>query len=202
MRFRPSGFGDGFLGTIGSSDEEEENLPSPSTFRKPPGLSSSKGKETVSSEKSEKKKKKKDKRANMVTPADVEETHEQYVAEATTAIDADQETAPPEAISTEGKKKKKKDKQGVENATGMEPTEEPVNGEPIPVEGTFPAPDDSSKSRKEKKKKRKEADADARAINGTAEEQALVTAEDEAERKRRKQERKEKKRAKREAGEA
>ena len=201
MRFRPSGFGDGHLGHIGSSDEED--LPDLPAFRHPPCLESGKRKEPASEtspEKSEKKKKSKDKCVSIMTPDEVAQKNETYVEEATTAIDADQATAPEEAVSKEGKKKKKKDRQGVETATGMEPAEEPVNGEPIPVDEASPAPDESKKAKKEKKKKRKEAEADARAINGTAEEpQAVAAAEDEiSEKKRRKKEKKEKK-AKREA---
>jgi hypothetical protein len=169
MRLRPSGFGDGYLGQIGSSDEDEE-LPSPSTLRYSSGLSLDKRKapETASGDQSGKKKKKKDKQHAIETPGDVPAKHQAYVAEALTAIDADQETAPAEAVSKEGKKKKRKDKKGVENATDLEPAGEPINGETIGVEHESVPVGGFSKSKKEKKKKHREAEADVRAINASA----------------------------------
>jgi hypothetical protein len=168
MRFRPSGFGDGELGTIGSSDEEE--LPLPAEFREPPALNGEPSK-----------KKKKDKASKIA------EKNAAYVTEATTAIDADQSTAPAEAVSSEGKKKKRKDKQGVETATGMEPSEEPMNGETIDADGSrLTAVDVTDKNeKKEKRRRAKEAEAEARAINHTAGEGRGV---EDADKKRKKKE--------------
>lgn len=114
MRFKPSGFGVGDLGAIGSSDEEDAQPAA--RFRVPvgtePASASKKRKDRTSGieKESEKKKKKKSKEA-----ADVATKNAKYSAEATKAIDIDQPTAPVQVVAKEKSKKKEKKAKKIAN---------------------------------------------------------------------------------------
>jgi hypothetical protein len=173
MRFRPSGFGPGDLGAIGSSDEEVVSMPP--TFRQPHsapnGTSAAKKRREnnrpPASKMIERQKYKEDKSKEHMLAAEIVEKNADYVTEATTAIDADQATAPPEARAPEGKKKKKKDKHGMAVAIGMAQGDVPAEGD-VPGNEEIAAAHETRKEKKDKKKrdkKRKEAVTDVEDVS-------------------------------------
>jgi hypothetical protein len=164
MRFRPSGFGDGDLGVIGSSDEED--VPAPAAFRRPALLPNGAGPakkrkehdDTPLLEMAEKNKKKKKDRSNVqdIGAEESAQKNEKYAAEATTAIEADQDTAPPEATGKEGKKKKRKEKHGVAVAEVREAPDVPLMGD-VPDTEEIQAVKEAKDNNKEKKRNEKKS---------------------------------------------